>query len=86
VYELFGGPVRTRFPVYWSHCGTYRVRNHLDIGMPRSIDQQAGRQNAHAAPPIREAASQPQRDEPSEHAGLTRKPTVSGPTPARLNK
>ena len=28
VYELFGGPVRERIPVYWSHCGTYRVRNH----------------------------------------------------------
>ena len=25
VYELFGGPVRTRQRVYWSHCGTYRV-------------------------------------------------------------
>ena len=28
VYELFGGPVRERIPVYWSHCGSYRVRNH----------------------------------------------------------
>ena len=27
VYALFGGPVRDRIPVYWSHCGTYRVRN-----------------------------------------------------------
>jgi L-alanine-DL-glutamate epimerase-like enolase superfamily enzyme len=26
VYELLGGPVRTRLPVYWSHCGTYRAR------------------------------------------------------------
>ncbi|MBV9357261.1 MAG: mandelate racemase/muconate lactonizing enzyme family protein [Chloroflexi bacterium] len=25
VYELFGGPVRRRQRVYWSHCGTYRV-------------------------------------------------------------
>jgi galactonate dehydratase len=32
VYELFGGPVRTRIPVYWSHCGTYRVRNHELVG------------------------------------------------------
>jgi galactonate dehydratase len=32
VYELFGGPVRTRIPVYWSHCGTYRVRNHEMVG------------------------------------------------------
>ena len=27
VYELFGGPVRERIPLYWSHCGSYRVRN-----------------------------------------------------------
>src|SRR6266446_5363453 len=34
VYELFGGPVRTRIPIYWSHCGTYRVRNHDLVGEP----------------------------------------------------
>lgn len=34
VYELFGGPVRTRIPVYWSHCGTYRVRNAEMVGTP----------------------------------------------------
>ncbi len=34
VYELFGGPVRTRVPVYWSHCGSYRVRNHALVGAP----------------------------------------------------
>ncbi len=34
VCELFGGPVRTRIPVYWSHCGTYRVRNHALVGAP----------------------------------------------------
>ena len=34
VCELFGGPVRTRIPVYWSHCGTYRVRNHEAVGTP----------------------------------------------------
>ncbi|HVZ06998.1 mandelate racemase/muconate lactonizing enzyme family protein [Rhodopila sp.] len=32
VHELFGGPVRDRIPVYWSHCGTYRVRNHEAVG------------------------------------------------------
>lgn len=26
VYELFGGAVRERLPVYWSHCGTLRAR------------------------------------------------------------
>jgi L-alanine-DL-glutamate epimerase-like enolase superfamily enzyme len=25
VYEMLGGPVRQRIPLYWSHCGTYRV-------------------------------------------------------------
>ena len=27
VYELFGGKLRDRIPVYWSHCGSYRMRN-----------------------------------------------------------
>jgi galactonate dehydratase len=27
VYELLGGPIRQRIPLYWSHCGTYRVGN-----------------------------------------------------------
>lgn len=27
VYALFGGPFRTRIPLYWSHCGTFRVRD-----------------------------------------------------------
>jgi galactonate dehydratase len=26
VYEMLGGPIRDRLPVYWSHCGTYRAR------------------------------------------------------------
>jgi galactonate dehydratase len=26
VYEMLGGPVRDRLRLYWSHCGTYRVR------------------------------------------------------------
>lgn len=25
VYEMLGGPVRQRIPLYWSHCGTYRL-------------------------------------------------------------
>src|SRR3990172_6241733 len=25
VYALFGGPVRDRIRLYWSHCGTYRL-------------------------------------------------------------
>ena len=26
VYELFGGPLRDRMRLYWSHCGTTRAR------------------------------------------------------------
>jgi L-alanine-DL-glutamate epimerase-like enolase superfamily enzyme len=25
VYRLFGGPVRERIPLYWSHCGSFRA-------------------------------------------------------------
>jgi L-alanine-DL-glutamate epimerase-like enolase superfamily enzyme len=34
VYALFGGPVRDRIELYWSHTGTYRVRNADMIGVP----------------------------------------------------
>jgi L-alanine-DL-glutamate epimerase-like enolase superfamily enzyme len=34
VHALFGGPLRERQPVYWSHCGTSRVRNAALIGVP----------------------------------------------------
>lgn len=34
VCALFGGPVRERIPVYWSHAGTYRVRMAEMIGAP----------------------------------------------------
>jgi len=27
LYELFGGPINDKIRIYWSHCGTYRVRN-----------------------------------------------------------
>lgn len=37
VYALFGGPVRTELPLYWSHCGTYRMneRTAAMIGKPQ---------------------------------------------------
>ncbi len=34
VYELFGGPLRKRQRVYWSHCGSSRARSHRLIGTP----------------------------------------------------
>ena len=54
VYELFGGPVRERIRVYWSHCGTYRVnrgRGDGDAagahpGRRRRPGQGGGRQRA----------------------------------------
>ncbi len=33
VCALFGGPVRERIPVYWSHFGTYRVRSAQLMGV-----------------------------------------------------
>ena len=38
VAALFGGPVRERIPVYWSHMGTYRVRNASHMGVPPVLD------------------------------------------------
>ncbi|MDR6952548.1 L-alanine-DL-glutamate epimerase-like enolase superfamily enzyme [Ancylobacter sp. 3268] len=34
VHALFGGAVRDRLPVYWSHFGTYRVRHGGRYGLP----------------------------------------------------
>jgi len=33
VHALLGGALRDRVPVYWSHFGTYRVRNHAMLGV-----------------------------------------------------
>jgi len=35
VYALFGGPVRERIPIYWSHCGTWHISFHHHIGVPQ---------------------------------------------------
>jgi L-alanine-DL-glutamate epimerase-like enolase superfamily enzyme len=34
VTELFGGPTREKVRVYWSHCGTSRIRDSKLIGVP----------------------------------------------------
>ena len=34
VCALFGGPLRERIPVYWSHFGTYRARSAQLMGVP----------------------------------------------------
>jgi galactonate dehydratase len=33
VYALFGGPVRERLPLYWSHCGSYRFAHGAIMGL-----------------------------------------------------
>lgn len=40
VHALFGGLVRDRLPVYWSHCGSYRARYSDSLGKPplKTID------------------------------------------------
>jgi L-alanine-DL-glutamate epimerase-like enolase superfamily enzyme len=34
VVELFGGPTRDEVRIYWSHCGTSRMRYHQELGVP----------------------------------------------------
>ncbi len=34
VYALFGGPLRDRFRLYWSHCGTYLIEQAQHVGQP----------------------------------------------------
>jgi galactonate dehydratase len=34
VSEMLGGPTRDRIRLYWSHCGTTRVRHHDLVGKP----------------------------------------------------
>jgi galactonate dehydratase len=34
VVELLGGPTRDKVRLYWSHCGTTRVRHHEMVGTP----------------------------------------------------
>jgi galactonate dehydratase len=44
VYALFGGPIRERLRLYWSHCGNYRLgAQHKLIGKPpiRSLEDVA---------------------------------------------
>lgn len=40
VAALFGGPVRERLPLYWSHCGSYRLQHAALMGLPpvRTLD------------------------------------------------
>jgi galactonate dehydratase len=40
VFELFGGPVRTRLQLYWSHCGSYRLKfaDLLGVAPLRGLD------------------------------------------------
>src|SRR6267154_1975734 len=42
VYQLFGGKLRDRIPVYWSHCGSYRLRNPDICGLPAGLRRRQG--------------------------------------------
>ena len=35
VYDFLGGAVRTELPLYWSHCGTYRMSEENSKAMGR---------------------------------------------------
>ncbi|MBN4064996.1 hypothetical protein JYU04_04590, partial [Dehalococcoides mccartyi] len=34
VYQLFGGPIRTEVPVYWTHLGSYRIQHQSHLNTP----------------------------------------------------
>ena len=33
---LLGGPIHTELPVYWSHCGSFRVNHHAHLHSPHT--------------------------------------------------
>ena len=43
VVELFGGPMREKVRLYWTHCGTYRAWDPRAAGHPADTDH--GRHN-----------------------------------------
>ena len=47
-YELFGGKLRDRLPLYWSHCGTYRMNDFVQIF--RQADVEIGRRSYRSWP------------------------------------
>ena len=62
VYELFGGPVRERIRLYWSHCGTYRLSwaEAMQIPPLRTLDDvvaPAGKWSPRATPRSRPTCS-----------------------------
>ena len=60
VYALYGGPVRERIPVYWSHMGTYRVRNAAQMGVAplRTYDELARARGRDPRPRLHRAQDQ----------------------------
>ena len=47
VYELFGGPLRKRIPLYWSHFALYRLKRGFDTHQKEEI-KDLGQMAAHA--------------------------------------
>ena len=89
VYELFGGPVRDRLPLYWSHCGSYRFRNAEVMGVEpvRSLRRSGEARQAREGTRLQGAENQhlPLRSEPAQHApaGLRARPRLSRAQPRR---
>ncbi len=59
VYELFGGPLRERIHLYWSHCGLYRVLWSRGDADPTGCE--ASRTSSSSAERSRRAASRRSR-------------------------
>jgi L-alanine-DL-glutamate epimerase-like enolase superfamily enzyme len=55
VYRLFGGPVRERIPLYWSHCGSFRAT------MPELFEQRIGGKAVRALDDISELGAEVKR-------------------------
>jgi L-alanine-DL-glutamate epimerase-like enolase superfamily enzyme len=55
VYRLFGGPVRERIPLYWSHCGSFRAT------LPELFAQHIGGPRVRDLDGIRELGAEVQR-------------------------
>ena len=76
VAALFGGPIRERIPVYWSHFGTYRVRSAALMGVPelKTYDDLA----RHAQRRARPRVSCPE----DQHPAFRRRPAFPPTSPA----
>ena len=52
VYRLFGGPLRQQIELYWSHCGSFRVRH------PELFETVLGRQRITGLPDVKKLGNE----------------------------